>query len=313
VDPDAKEPPMIRVFLEPGVTYKWGDFIKKKPPYSIALDGIVNGPTIRRLSGPYLNLDHHAGVDRTATRSTSEQAHMEINLGLFKTFRKDGIPTANIYISDIDEDVCVAVWLLQHFERVVDHAEPSINRLVYCEDRLDATSGAYPLGDIAMRRQMAWIFEPYQRARFEGKLRSMSADQQMAILQAVMARITDYTLGKGSEIGLDGQFVRIGGGKGWTFVTENGPASRMAMYASGIDAFGVHMGQRTSGGHDYVFGRRSVWVPFDIPKIIRRLNAVEKVVSDTNRWGGSNTIMGSPRGTGSSFSPQEIERIVNEI
>lgn len=304
---------MIRVFLEPGVTYKWGDFIRQKPPFSIALDGIVDGPTIRRLRGPYLNLDHHSDVDRTSTRSTSEQAHMEINLGLFKTFRKDGIPTANLYINDIDEDVCVAVWLLQNFERVVNHAEPVINRLVYCEDRLDATAGAYPLGDTSIRRQMAWIFEPYQKARFEGKLRSMNADQQMVILQAVLSRITDYTLGKGREIGLDGQFIRVGGGQEWTFVTENGPASRMAMYAAGIDAFGVHMGQRTSGAHDYVFGRRSIWVPFNIPLLIRRLNSVDKGITETNRWGGSNTIMGSPRGTGSSLAPKEIEQVVNDL
>ncbi len=304
---------MIRVFIEPGITYKWGDFVKKKPPFSIALDGIVDGPTIRQMKGPYLNLDHHSvDVDRVATRSTSDQAHMEINLGLFKTFRKDGIPTANIFVNDIDEDVCIAVWLLQNFERVVNHAEPMINRLVYCEDRLDATAGAYCLGDTTIRRQMAWIFEPYQKARFEGRLRKMGAEEQMSILQTVLNRITSYTMGKGQEIGLDGQFVRIGGGNNWTFVTESGPASRMSMYASGVDAFGVHMGRRPTGTNDYVFGRRSVWIPFDILSLIKHLNKVDKGITKTNRWGGSNTVMGSPRETGSSFGPEEIQKVIND-
>lgn len=304
---------MIQTFIEPGKTYKWKEFIKDKPPYSIALDGIVAGPTIRRIKGPYVNFDHHSGTDRISTRSTSEQVHIEINLGLFKTFRKDGIPTANLYMNDVDEDVCLSVWLLQNHERVMNHSEPAINRLVYCEDRLDATAGAYPLGDISIRRQMAWIFEPYQKARYERRLRSMNSQELLSLLDAVKTRITDYTLNKGQEIGLDGQFVRIGGGKNWSLITENGPASRIAMYTSGIEAYIVHLGQRTDGKHDYVIGRRSVWVPFRLLKFYKALNLVDDAISENNRWGGSNTIGGSPRMTGSKFSPIELEAIINSI
>ncbi|HLC71450.1 MAG TPA: hypothetical protein VJI32_05560, partial [Candidatus Nanoarchaeia archaeon] len=138
----------IELHVEPRKVYTWSEFVGAKPPYSIALDGFVNAPTQRNPRGPYANFDHHSGVDRLATRSTSEQVHMEINMGLFDTFRMNGVPTAHVHVNDPDEDTCLAWWLLKNNEQVRGHANPRINRLVYCEDRLDCTAGAYPFGDI---------------------------------------------------------------------------------------------------------------------------------------------------------------------
>lgn len=303
----------IEVFLEPGKTYKWYDFVKEKPPYSIALDGIVEGSTKRILKGPYVNFDHHHKVDRTSTRCTSEQVHMEINLGLFKTFRKDGIPTAKIYINDCDEDVCLAIWLLKNFERVENHAEPLINKLVYMEDRLDATAGAYPFGMVAIRRQMAWIFEPYQEARFSGRLRSATIEELKLIIESVGNRITAYTLGQSFELPLVGNFTRLGGGENWILLKESGPAARIAMYEAGIDAFVSYLGPRaTTRFHDYVLGKRSVWIPFPMEQLVKALNAVDPAVTKQNKWGGSNTIGGSPRATGSALTPEQIQEIINK-
>ncbi|MCG2720756.1 MAG: hypothetical protein L6290_01915 [Thermodesulfovibrionales bacterium] len=92
------------------------------------------------------------------TRSTAEQIHIEIKLGLFDTFRKDGVPEAHIYVNDPDEDTCLAWWLLKNNERVRKYSDPRINRLVYCEDRLDSTAGAYPFGDTSMRRKWHGYF-----------------------------------------------------------------------------------------------------------------------------------------------------------
>jgi len=301
----------IQIFIEPKKTYSWREFKREKEPYSISLDGFVSAPTKRELKGPYANYDHHTGTDRISTRSTSEQVYLEINLGLFKTFRKDGIPTVNIYVNDVDEDVCLAIWLFKNHERVAGHGEPSINRLVWCEDKLDCTGGAYPLGDVSIRRQMAWIFEPYQKARFEKRLESMNSQELVSIVESVCARITAYTLNNGEEIGLDGHFETVGGGPGWALVRETGTAARLAMYSSGVDAFGVVLNERESGVFDYVLGRRSVWIPFDLEGLFKVLNKSDKNITKNNRWGGSNTIGGSPRETGSSFSPKELEKIVN--
>ena len=299
---------MIKLIVEPGQTYSWRDFLSQKPPFSIALDGIVNAQTKRKAdpAKPYANFDHHTGCDRIATRSTSEQVAIEINLGLFRTFRKDGIPTANLFANDVDEDVCLATWLLKNHERVEGHAEPAINRLVYCEDRLDATAGAYPLGDTAFRRQMGWIFEPYQRARYEGRLSSLTAVEMESIVEAVCARITAHTLNQGEELGLEGHYKRIGGGANWSMVEESGPAARLAMYNAGIEAFVAYLGPQ-GDNHRYVIGRKSVWVPWPLQKICAALNEADTGITDTNRWGGSDTIGGSPRQTGSSLNPTEME------
>ena len=83
---------MINVNAEPGAVISWDEFIRTKPPYSIALDGYVNDASDMDLSGPYLNIDHHAGVNRLITRSTCAQVYLAISLGLYKLFQKDGQP-----------------------------------------------------------------------------------------------------------------------------------------------------------------------------------------------------------------------------
>jgi hypothetical protein len=304
----------IELYVEPRKVMTWAQFKKEKPPYSIALDGFVDERTMRDEKGPYANFDHHSKVDRYSTRSTSEQVHFEINTGLFDTFQKEGIPTANLFVNDPDEDTCLAVWLLKNPERVMDHAEPSINRLVYCEDRLDCSGGAYPFGALKdIRRQMAWIFEPYNRARFDGKLHSMDAGGMETIIEAVGSRITAHTLGKGKELGLEGQYEKIGGGPNWAMTKERGSSSRMAMFLDGVKAYVAMVADKGDGSFVYTIGRLAVWTPFDIPFIYRALNEAEgDIITPENRWGGSNTIGGSPRATGSRLPPEELQRIINE-
>jgi len=302
---------VIDLNIEPRKVYNWETFKKSKPPYSIALDGFVNAPTIRDTNGPYANFDHHC-VDRTSTRSTSDQVHMEIGAGLFDSFRKNGIPEVHAWINDPDEDTCLAWWLLKHFEQVENHAEPRINRLVYCEDRLDSTAGSYPFGDTSMRRKMAWIFQPYNDVRFSGELSQMNAVGMRNIVESVESRISNHVFGDGGEIALEGNYERIGGGDNWVFTKETGPASRMAMYNDGIKAFVAMVAKKSDDSFVYVLGRNSVWTPFDIPKLYRVLNNTEiGIVSEKNLWGGSNTIGGSPRETGSRLNPEKLQEIIN--
>ncbi len=86
----ARSVACVEVFADPGKVVSWQEFLNSYPPYSIALDGFVSAPPMRDPEGPRANYDHHKGVDRISTRSTSDQVYMEINLGLFQAFRKDG-------------------------------------------------------------------------------------------------------------------------------------------------------------------------------------------------------------------------------
>ncbi|MBW2970893.1 hypothetical protein KY320_01900 [Candidatus Woesearchaeota archaeon] len=305
----------ITLNVEPRRVMTWAEFRREKPPYSIALDGFVQDKTKRDEDGPYANFDHHHRSDRIATRSTAEQVHIETNLDLFDTFRHNGIPTVNIFVNDPDEDTSLAVWLLQNHERVISHAEPAINRLVYCEDRLDCTAGGYPLGDTEMRRRMAWIFEPYNLARFDGSLATMDAGGMAAVIESIGRRITEYSLGRGDERPLEGNYERIGGGDGWTMTRETGPASRLAMYNDGIKAYIALVAEKEDGSFVYTIGRKSSWVrSLRNDWLYRGLNRLEaNIVTKENMWGGSDTIGGSPKKTGSKVPPERLIPAVIEI
>lgn len=277
----------IDLNIEPRKVYTWSDFKKRKPSHSIGLDGFIDSPTRRDPRGPYANFDHHSSVDRLATRSTSGQIHMEIKLGLFDTFRKNGAPEAHVYVNDPDEDTCLAWWLLRNNDRVRNFADARIDRLVYCEDRLDSTAGAYPFGDTSMRRKLAWIFKPYNEARFDGRLAQMQEPGMRDLIESVEARITSYVLDGGDELHLKGHYEKLGGGPGWVLTKETGPASRMAMYNDGITAFAALVAEKPDGSFLYTIGRRSVWSPFNLQDLYSRLNAAEDdIVNGANKWGG---------------------------
>jgi len=299
---------MINLHIEPRKTISWETFTKDYPPYSIALDGFVDGPTRRDSKGPYANFDHHSLVDRISTRSTADQVHMEINLGLFETFRKDGIPTANVYVNDVDEDTCLAYWLLVNHEQIGHHAYPNINRLVYCNDRLDCTGGTYPFGDTEFLRTMAWIFEPYRSVRQNAAYGQFDQSLMEAILASVGSRICDYCMGKAGQCSINKHFEVLNSFNGWSFVKETSTSSRMFMFASGVNAF------LSDRGHGiYVLGRKSTWINFPLDKIYEALNNRDENITEANRWGGSNTIGGSPRETGSTLPPEAICGIINGI
>ncbi len=306
----------IRLFVEPGQVYSWLQFTHSKPPCSIALDGIVNDRPRRDPRGPYANFDHHARVDRLATRSTAEQVMFEINLGLFSTFQRNGEPTANVFVNDADEDTCLAVWLLRHHTEALT-GSLGLARLVYYEDRLDATAGAYPLRDALQYRQMAWIFEPYHNARYEGQLPKMDEHEMNDLIDSIMPRITAHVNGSGGEMELNGRIEVLGGGPGWSLVRETGPAARLALFDMGTQAFVVYRGE-SEGRHHYALGRRSVWVPWPWRQLIRALNREDPAVQsrDCYQWGplsSAATIGGSPRAGGSALTPSEVERIINRV
>lgn len=305
---------MIKLNVEPRKVYTWDDFVSQKPTHSIALDGFVADSVKRCPKGPYANFDHHCGCDRLSTRATSDIVHMEINLGLFKTFQKEGIPEANVWVNDADADVCLSVWELMNHERITGHAEPLINKLVYCVERLDCAAGLYPIGNTVISRQMAWIFQPYYQAREEGNLSKMTASDLESIIEAVGSRITAYTLNQGKEIAFKGSYEVIGGNDTWKMVKEQGIASRVLMLSAGIHAFVSYNSDKGNGFYNYSLGRSSVWIPFDLNHLMAELNKAEgDIITKDNFWGGSNTIGGSPRLTGSKFSPKELEKIINDI
>ncbi len=81
------------------------------------------------------------------------------------------------------------------------------------------------------------------------------------------------------------------------------------MFADGIQAY-ISVRDRKDGAWQYVIGRMSPFVFVDTALLAERLNQVEKLTDD--RWGGGDTIIGSPRIGGSRTPLPELMAVVEE-
>jgi hypothetical protein len=292
-------------------TLTWGEFRRQAPQYSIALDGYVRGGPRFEAKTRRANFNHHEDVDRLATRSTCAQVLMAIRQGLFKCFRNDGGPIADVYVNDCDEDVCTAWTLLKHHHLAENAINPLVNRLVAMEDALDCTAGAYPFPkDLPVLRELAWVFEPYRNFRLSGQLDKKDPTAYRGIIVDVEHRILRHLTGNGDELPLDTRYERIGGGPGWAMVKEIGAQARTGMFSDGIQTF-VSVRERTDGHYVYVIGKMAPFLPLDLGMLCARLNKIESTVYDL--WGGGDTIIGSPRNRGSNIPMNEMTEVMNEL
>lgn len=305
--------PGMNMIVFPGMEISWDEFRNISPRFSIALDGLVGDAPLYDAQEVKANFNHHQNVNRLATRSTSGQVHMAIKAGLMDAFRENGIAQANIYVNDPDQDSSLAVWLITHHERLTGiRSEPLISKIVAVEDFIDSAAGGFPFDPRSvLMQELAWVFDPYVQARMAGRIRSMEGAEMSNVITAIGERIDRYTMGKAFCQELDTRYDIMGGGQSWKMIEEKGFYARAALFTQGIDAFVSFLGEENSRYH-YSIGKRSPYIPFPIDELYAALNIAETVQPGAPRWGGGDTIGGSPRRIGSSFSPKDVEGIINE-
>lgn len=290
----------------------WKYFRNNAQPRSIAIDGYVGAPPSFDAKKVLLNLNHHEGVSRLETRATCAQALMAVRQGLFDCFvDEDGNPDATVFANDCDEDVCLTWFILKNHQLTSPSINPLLNRLVYMEDLLDTTGGGYPFPpELPSLKELAWVFEPYQKFRVSGGLDKRDVNEFLDIINNVESRIMAYINEEGHTIELDTAYKARGGGEGWSMVKEIGVNARLGIFADGIKAF-VCCRQRPDGRWVYTVGRQSIFVPFDVPGILQELDGIENL--ENEHWGGGNTIGGSPRVMGSKLSPEKVQKFINDF
>jgi hypothetical protein len=293
----------------------WDNFVLMANPYSIALDGFVYGPPRfhENEKGPYINFNHHEEVDRLGTRATCAQVLMAVRQGLFKKFNKD----ITIHVNDCDQDVCMSTFILKNHWLAENAVNPRLNRLVHVCDMLDTCAGSYPFHiDMPILKELAWIFEPYTKFRLSGQLHKKKSDEYVSIITDVENRLMKHVMGEGEERELDTALKILDTGKDGTFsvIKEIGRDSRVSLHSHNIHAF-VSVLDETPGKYRYSIGKTSMFFPFDLQKIYSVLNMAEihfgKNDIDKDVWGGSNTIGGSPRVSGSMIPPDKIKALVD--
>lgn len=308
----------IELRMEPAVpAMSWDTFRASAPPFSIALDGYVAAGPRFDDEGPKANFNHHEEVDRLATRATCAQVLMAVRQGLFQRFRdKDGA-RAVLFANDCDEDVCTAVFIARNHFLAAGTMNPVLNRLVAMEDALDCTAGAYPFpADLPALQELAWVFAPYRQFRVSGGLERRDASAFEGIVVDVSNRMAKHVAGQGDSLPLDVRYEKIGSGHGFTVVKEIGAHARTGMFADGVRAY-ISVRERSDGRWQYVIGRMSPFVFLDTGLIASAMNQAEGIdptpQNAPDRWGGGNSIIGSPRIGGSTSSPDRVIEIVNDL
>lgn len=288
----------------------WREFVKQTPPRSIALDGMVKGGPKVDTQTLHFNYDHHSGVVREATMSTANQVYYAIKGGLVQLFGQEEV---NVYINDTDQDTSLAVWLLIHhslFEGV--QSIPHINRLLALNDRWDITGGAFPMNlDQEVIRQHTWVFEPYSTLRKSGALFQANEETLQSNLEAVLRRLDQLLMGQAKEAELDTRYEILFDCPRFRIIDEiGGTEVRFYLFNHGLDAFISLVARRDDGRFVYSIGRRSQYIPFDLPKLYVFLNHAEGIGKVEGGWGGSDIIGGSPRRNGSGLAWEQVRDVV---
>lgn len=301
---EPKTPPLTRE-----------EFCSTRPPFSIALDGYVNAPPFFEQIGPCVNFDHHVGVERLATRATCAQVLLAIRQGLFETFQVNGVPRAEVYVNDCDEDEVLSWFALRYGCLSKNVYNPRLNRLIGINDLMDTTAATYPMSatDIDLQ-EYYWVLDPYKKFRLSGELDKKDANSYRGIFDSVEERVIRYLTGEGERIELDTCFELLHQGEGWSMVKEIGAQAKDGMFASGINAY-VAVRLRPDGGAiTYVYGKRSDYISgFNIQAITAECNKFEGIKeTDSDRHGSSTTIGGSPRVAGSKITPEQMIEIVEK-
>lgn len=299
---------MIELVVRPGPAVTRAAFVATHPPFSIALDGYVQGEPFLDRRGPYRNFNHHEVVDRSCTSATCEQARRAVLLGIYDMFRDRHGRRAQIFVNDCDQDVCLATWILLNPDRA---AEPMVRQLSQIEDLLDTSAGTFPMPhEREIFAQVRWVFEPYNLAR--PHVASLDAVAMRRVIEDVHRRIDDFVIGRAETREIDGSYERIGGGSGWILARVEGPQARERMVAEGVRA-AVEQYGRNGDAWLYSLWRRSEYiVGFPVREILDELNRIEGLDEITG-WGGGDNGGGSPRARGSRLAPHEIEAVVNAV
>lgn len=286
----------MELVIERGRTAKLEDL----PEFSIALDGLVQGPQIDTENHRY-SFDHHAGCLRFCTTATCTQVWTAILLGLDPS-------KYTVYVNDVDVDVCMAYWCLKNPDRC---GEPQVKKLVEAVGLGDMHAGALNLN--GMTKAVEWISAPQTDAIRNGDYEKMSSSLMNSILESILHRITMYVEGTAaadiSDQAIHGNYTVIKQDpNGWVLIESEDPHVYSALYRAGFDRVVISRPLEDDTNAVSIAKRSDFIDNFPLPKFFAVLNQYEP------GWGGSTMVGGAPRnedGSRTSLSLDDISEIIN--
>lgn len=282
------------IIIERGKTVK----IENLPNYSIALDGLVQGP-IRDPEHHRYSFDHHSNCIRDATNAACMQAWCAVEGGLDPA-------KYTIYCNDVDIDVCMAVWCLKNPTRI---KEPLAMKLVDAVNKGDMFAGGISINGMA--KTVEWVSAPQTDSLRNGDYNKLSNDGLKTILESILHRITQYVNGEAlndiAERDVESDFDIKRKENGWVLAESNDPHVYSALYGAGFDRI-VLLRPQDDGSLAVSLARRTDFIDnFPVVKMYEELNKLEP------GWGGSSTIGGAPRHPDGSRSKLPLETILEVV
>lgn len=289
-----------KIIIERGRT----EILENLPKNSIALDGYIQSPEFD-LENNRFSFDHHDKVNRQITRASCQQVLDALLLGFESK-------ECNIYINDVDGDIVLSIWLLQHPEMVSDK---KVRVLVESVGSIDAHGPTYQALDSALAEAFfKGVMKPESDAR---RNRQYGQTDLRNLLTECLKNLDQLIRGELSyEIEKDKRsFKIINQGSGWVMAESNDFVFDL-LYKAGYSR-AVAYQKQPDGSYAYTVAKRSELVSnFPVGPaskkgtILFELNLIEPGL------GGGSTIGGAPRNKDSSrsrLSPDQVFSVIESV
>ncbi len=303
----------IRVRIKRGASVP-ASSARKRAPGTIFLDGAAQGePFIDAAKGLY-NLDHHEGCVRSFTLATCEQAMVLILKGLDLAGER-----WSVHANEPDFDTVLAIWLLANHRRLSanDDLRRRMMPLVRLQGAIDAHGlelaelTGYPQ---SLQSETLATINRLREHELELKKLGKWSDVDFLDFTASTLQEIDELVYSPSDFDDLHQVEELA--RAWIAPQRFAIACRSE---SGIYEVEEHLkevhGDRlglvilAKDDRTYTLRQSDPFLSISLDSLYDRLNLLDPVVDNHNRWGGSADIGGSPRATGTRLSLDEIMAI----
>jgi membrane protease YdiL (CAAX protease family) len=308
------ETPNIAVHIEAGLSIS-ASAARKSSPGAIYLDGAAQSEPFMDHEKQIYNFDHHEGCLRPFTLSTCEQVLVMIFKGLDLRGRD-----WKVFANEPDLDTILAIWLILNHLRIQKKDSGRLQflyTLVRLEGIIDShgleMTGFSGLPPELIKKTKKVI--DYLRAE-EIDLKKNAIWEEIDLLEhtALILQKIDRIIYRSNDLADFKELrelsrVELGGGRIAVVVEADLGIYELEPHLQRVYGESIGLVILKKGEGLYTLRRLDPFMPGDLNDVYRILNYIDPAVRcrpNSNQWGGSGDIGGSPRGISTKLSPAEI-------
>ena len=308
------ETPNIAVHIEAGLMIS-ASAARKSSPGAIYLDGTAQSEPFMDHEKQIYNFDHHEGCLRPFTLSTCEQVLVMIFKGLDLRGRD-----WKVFANEPDLDTILAIWLILNHLRI-QKKESGRLQFLYALVRLEGIIDSHGLEMTGFSGLPPELIKKtkkvidYLRAE-EIDLKKNAIWEEIDRLEhtALILQKIDRIIYRSNDLADFKELrelsrIELGGGRIAVVVEADLGIYELEPHLQRVYGESIGLVILKKGEGLYTLRRLDPFMPGDLNDVYRILNYVDPAVrcrTNSNQWGGSGDIGGSPRGFSTKLSPAEI-------